>query len=41
MKKYDNFCSALSNMKQIYKYSESFFYPMFCELKEEIDSKWL
>ena len=130
MKKYDNFCAALSNMKQIYKYSEpyddtviltglvglyeicfeqswkmmkeilsahgyeasatgspkiilktayqagmikdeelwlralqernnvshsynekialeiisqakSFFYPMFCELKEEIDSKWL
>lgn len=22
MKKYDNFCSALSNMKQIYKYTE-------------------
>lgn len=24
MKKYDNFCSALSNMKQIYKYTEPY-----------------
>jgi nucleotidyltransferase substrate binding protein (TIGR01987 family) len=24
MKKYDNFCSALSNMKEIYKYSEPY-----------------
>ena len=24
MKKYDNFCSALSNMRQIYKYTEPY-----------------
>lgn len=66
MKKYENFCLALKNLKDIYEYEEPYnnvtltglvslygicfeqswkmmkeFYNMFCELKQEVEQRWL
>ena len=51
MKKYENFRAALENMKEIYKYDPPYdnvvltglvgFYEMFCELKREVETRWL
>lgn len=51
MKKYENFCAALLNMKEIYNYQPPYdtvvltglveFYEMFCDLKKEVETHWL
>lgn len=33
MKKYENFCACLKNMKELY--------DLFVQLKDEIDKNWL
>ena len=38
MRKYENFCNALSNMKDIYNYEEPY---DNVELKTEIEENWL
>lgn len=51
MKKYENFCNALLNLKDIYEYKEPYghiiktvyekYYQMFCDLKVKVDEKWM